>query len=319
MDDYKRIIDQAIDMGAIAFSFNGGEPFIQYDKRKSIFDMVQYAKDAGALHVNVNSNGVVLEAMAEKILESPIDTINISLDSYDPEVYAKVRGIDAVPMILRGIKKYNTLKKERGGKGPKIGISIVVNSENWRQIPETLKFLKELGVSHVGLAPMQIAEENMFTLEGEELPENVKETDELRQVLADCVEKYPELLKEPKEYILGIADYFANPFVARNDKSHIQSFTLTVDPYGNVRPHEYGTGKIGNLKERSLRGIWFSDKFKEVREELFVRPPAAWAISIQPINIMINNYRKKSRVFHAVKETISYSKRRRMKNEIPNY
>ena len=57
----------------------------------------------------ITTNGYHLDQKAQKIKESGLDGINISIDSLDRETFKNITGHDRLPEILEGIKKLQEL------------------------------------------------------------------------------------------------------------------------------------------------------------------------------------------------------------------
>ncbi len=60
---------------------------------KRIPDFIRYGKDVGVRWISMTTNGLLLdEEMADRLLESSLDSLSISIDAATPETYAKSRG-----------------------------------------------------------------------------------------------------------------------------------------------------------------------------------------------------------------------------------
>lgn len=75
--EYSRIVREAMDMGAVTFGMEGGEPFVHKDWEK-IVNSWQPKKN----HIQASSNGFLFnDDLARRCADIGIDTINFSLDS----------------------------------------------------------------------------------------------------------------------------------------------------------------------------------------------------------------------------------------------
>ncbi len=104
--DYKRIVQDAMSLGATTFGLEGGEPFIKKDWE----DIVKSWKPHYN-HIIISTNGYLFdEEKAKKCMELGVDTINFSLDSGKPELHnAFRRKKDSFERVIKGIelcKKY---------------------------------------------------------------------------------------------------------------------------------------------------------------------------------------------------------------------
>lgn len=128
-DEFYRIIDILDHMGVAVISITGGEPLLRAD----IFDIICYAKEVG-LSVQITSNGLQTQRCYERLLQTGIDRIAISLD--------RVHGND-IPYshnserILKTINYLNTHKSNN-----LLTVSTVLHTENKGDVDEVIKFCK---------------------------------------------------------------------------------------------------------------------------------------------------------------------------------
>lgn len=81
--EYRRLVKEAMKMGALTFGAEGGEPFV-----KKNWEEIVEAWQPKYNHVQVSSNGYLFdEKLAKKCADIGIDTINFSLDSGIPELH----------------------------------------------------------------------------------------------------------------------------------------------------------------------------------------------------------------------------------------
>ena len=123
--------------GARKVSFTGGEPTI----RKDIFYLVRKAKDFGYLENQVITNGRMLSYpnFFKKLIDSGVNHLAFSLDSLRPKISDKLNGIkgshNQLMKAIENTKDYPDL----------IYTTItVMNSLNYKELPEITKFLIEL-------------------------------------------------------------------------------------------------------------------------------------------------------------------------------
>ena len=106
LDEIERLAKGLSELGVSKISLTGGEPTI----RKDFFEILKILKKkSGIKKTVVTTNGYKLDQIAEKLVESEIDGINISIDSLNKEVFKKVTGHDRLLEILKGIEKLQKL------------------------------------------------------------------------------------------------------------------------------------------------------------------------------------------------------------------
>ncbi len=93
-------------LGVSKIRLTGGEPTV----RKDFFDIVKILKNkSGIKKTVVTTNGYRLDKIAEKLVDSGIDGINISIDSLNRDTFKTITGHDRLPEILKGIEKLQKL------------------------------------------------------------------------------------------------------------------------------------------------------------------------------------------------------------------
>jgi len=113
-DYVKRVIDHAVSEWNIQFlSFTGGEPFLFAD---DIIELINYANSMGIKYVRTGTNGFMFRynpfmpddfekktrSLIERLSETGLYTLWISLDSSDPKTHEQMRGFSG---LLKGIEK----------------------------------------------------------------------------------------------------------------------------------------------------------------------------------------------------------------------
>lgn len=88
--EVKRVVDEALDLGANLVVFTGGEPTL----RKDLAELVRYV-DKERAAVMMFSNGLALdEALASELAGAGLFSVCISLDGARPETHDRLRGVD---------------------------------------------------------------------------------------------------------------------------------------------------------------------------------------------------------------------------------
>lgn len=126
---FKRI-DEFCEMGIFALSFSGGEPLLN----PNTSDYIAYAADQG-LWTSMPTNGLLIKKYADGVAR--LDMLEVSIDSLNPQRFAKRRGVDGLPKILDNLDF--VLKKR---KPFTTQINAAVNLENLQDLPELAEFCK---------------------------------------------------------------------------------------------------------------------------------------------------------------------------------
>ena len=106
LEEVQRLAKGLSELGVSKIRLTGGEPTV----RKDFFDIVKILKqNSGIKKTVITTNGYKLDQLAEQIIESALDGINISIDSLDKNKFHQITGHDRLDEILRGIEKLQKL------------------------------------------------------------------------------------------------------------------------------------------------------------------------------------------------------------------
>lgn len=225
---FKKIIDQARWNEEI-WLHHFGDPLLH----PKIIDMINYAAGKGIKpKISVNPN-LLNKAMSNKLLNSKLHTLMISLDGIDNETYSYFRGKNAkYDMAEKNIMDLLNHKKNNGSK-MKIIISMILMKNNYNQKEEFKKKWKALGADEVSI-------KKFITWDG----------------------SYEEINALGSENFKKIKNrsYCSEPWI---------KITVTWD--GKVVPCCYDYDNLyilGDLKRESLEDIWNGQKIKILRKSI---------------------------------------------------
>ncbi len=138
LSESKKLIDQMAEVNPNAcLILTGGEPLL----REDIFDIARYADGKGFMVV-MGTNGLLLNDITiPKMIDAGIKGIGVSLDSIQPQVHDRLRGLEgAWEKTIQGIK---TARKH----GLDFQVQTTITKENYDEIPKMIDFSHELGAS----------------------------------------------------------------------------------------------------------------------------------------------------------------------------
>jgi MoaA/NifB/PqqE/SkfB family radical SAM enzyme len=146
MDDaeWRRIVDQAIELGVIEAVVTGGEPLL---RRDLTLEVVERLTAAGVM-TTLNTNGwFVDEAVAERLASSGA-RVHVSIDGVSAELHDASRGVrgswrravDAIDMLL--------------SRGVRVQVVHVVTPRNEATFGELLEQMRILGPSSLRVTPV---------------------------------------------------------------------------------------------------------------------------------------------------------------------
>jgi len=248
--DWMRAIDKLKIAGVPMLTFTGGEP----TQRADICELISYSK---WFITRLNTNGVLLsEQLCRSLAEASLDSLQITLYSYDEEIHNSLVGVPCFEKTVAGIK--NAV-----AAGLDVSINTPLCKKNADYV-KTLSFISSLGVRFVtvsGLICTGMAEERHeeYDLGGDELYEILKSAKQY------CTENHmeidftsPGLLRD--EWLEGL-----------NMNSPMCGACLSnmaIAPNGTVIPCQSwltSDGALGNILEDSFKDIWESERCRKLR------------------------------------------------------
>ncbi|MBU2615162.1 MAG: radical SAM protein [Elusimicrobia bacterium] len=119
-----------------------GEPLLHPD----FFEFVRIAKSKRC-RVKYVSNGVAFNKdKADETIKTGVDWIVFSVDSPENKTYREIRGAD-LEKVSANIRYLSEIKKKKGLKYPLIDIAIVISKKNIEELPDMVRFAKDLGAN----------------------------------------------------------------------------------------------------------------------------------------------------------------------------
>ncbi|MGB9911610.1 MAG: radical SAM/SPASM domain-containing protein [Microgenomates group bacterium] len=120
LKEYQRLAKEAMELGAIHFSFQGGEVFL--DKR--IFEIIK-AFQPKKNYISITTNGTLITSnLLKKLKKLGVDKLNFSLDSFDPKVHDRFRGKKGT--FIKAMKALKMAQKF----GFKVSVNTTVSHQN---------------------------------------------------------------------------------------------------------------------------------------------------------------------------------------------
>jgi radical SAM protein with 4Fe4S-binding SPASM domain len=263
-----RVLDDIASYAQPVVVLSGGEPLI----RKDVFDIAQYGTNKG-LRICLATNGtLVTDDICERIKQSGIRIVSLSLDGADATVHDDFRSEKGA--FAGTINAARLFKKH--------GIEFIINSSftkrNQEQIPLVYKLAKELGATAwymFMIVPTGRGEEIMNELISKEDYDKIldwhydmEKEEDLLLVRPTCAPHYYRVtLQRAKED----GEKFKKrtlKFSTGGSKGCLAGQLIClIDVDGNVLPCSYFNLPAGNVREKSFKDIWEgSELFKDLRD-----------------------------------------------------
>lgn len=224
-EEIKSLIDQAKEMGILEVVFFGGEPLL----RKDVLALISYAHGAGMI-TRVDTNGLLLSReMVSRLRKAGLTACCVSLDSTDPEIHDRWRGVPGIfEKVMKGIGYLREF-------GIPTHLFVVATRSN---IPDGLERIRALG-KKIGASAMFIA----FPLAG-----------------GRWAEASGELLTAEER--TRVRRFLDSSFVycelptPRSLCPHFDRLLFHVTASGDVTPCPCSPFVIGNIRRRRLTDLW---------------------------------------------------------------
>ena len=114
------IVRTGVSLGITHIRITGGEPLV----RKGCVDLIRGIREIpGVETITMTTNGVLLGNYAKQLKEVGVDSVNISLDTLDPEEFYKITGKRELQEVLAGIRAAKTA-----------GLQVKLNAVNRKEL-----------------------------------------------------------------------------------------------------------------------------------------------------------------------------------------
>jgi radical SAM protein with 4Fe4S-binding SPASM domain len=212
------------------------EPFLD----KTLFERIAKlkARTQGRVTVELVTNGAFLDAAnIERIRESGLDLLDISLDAVSPEIYRKVRvGLD-YERVMSGVERVLAA----GLTGTEVFVRLVRLKDNMEEVDAFRKKWARRGVP-------------VFVYTANNRSGDLEKFDERHRIPEDSLPLGQRMERWASRTSLGHCPFpFAGAFILHN---------------GDVLacPHDWGRKElVGNVRDQKLAEIWNGQRMRDIR------------------------------------------------------
>jgi MoaA/NifB/PqqE/SkfB family radical SAM enzyme len=256
---YVKILDQLPKLRTL-YLFNWGEPLLH----PQIDEIIAIAARRGiSVHVHSNLSIKKDEAFFERLIDTGLDSLWVSLDGASEETYSRYRVGGDFGLALANLALLARIKRRLRSKTPRLVWKFIVNRHNAHEVDAARRMARELGVEFT-TAAIGLADDLVDYTIGESLDERRREW----------------LPDEPSARAPGYRREGArNPIYEGRCTQLFES--PVISPAGDVMPCCYAThpgNAFGNLERTSFDEIWGNAAYRYSRG-LFVRPLSVRATS----------------------------------------
>jgi MoaA/NifB/PqqE/SkfB family radical SAM enzyme len=266
LDEIAAIADGLPALGTRMVVFSGGEPLL----RPEVFDAARLFRARG-MTLHLLTSGVLLERCAERVAEQ-FSRVIVSLDAATPALYERIRGVDALTTVGRGITRLRRLMP-----GLPLSGRATLHRANFRELPRLIDHARSLGLDRISFLPADISSLGFgraATPEGAALALDADEVDEFEAIVERTIQVYavdfesgfvaeqPDTLRRLPRYYAALRGDEPFPRVACN----APWVSVVVEANGSVRPCFFH-GSIGNVRQTPIASI-VSRNLRAFRESL---------------------------------------------------
>jgi len=269
LERFREIIDE---LGKFKPSITlfGGEPLLF----SRVVELIKYIKDKG-LHCVLITNGFLLESLAQDIVESGLDELNVSLDAQG-QLHDEIRGMPGLfDVIMSGLKKVEYYKKLKRKHHPIVNLQCTISKFNYLSIDRMLAVAKESGADSLTFHNLIFLSNDVIEkqkkidellncssidwsgfifepgIDASILSEKIKEIQSVKHKFS--VDFYPNFSRTE------LTNYYENPCyfpTGFNAKCLSPWLVAYVFPDGEVRPCLNCNYSYGNLKNEKFLNLW---------------------------------------------------------------
>ncbi|HSE76785.1 MAG TPA: radical SAM protein, partial [Alphaproteobacteria bacterium] len=149
-DTFNRFFDQVKDRVLLVNLFNWGEPFLS----PHVFRIIDAIKESGAIsHIHSNFS-LKKEGLAEKIAESNLTSLVLSIDGASSETYQTYRKRGDFDLVINNVRRFIARRRQLGKKFPEIVWKFIVHKHNEHELSKAEAMAQACGVDKFQLTPI---------------------------------------------------------------------------------------------------------------------------------------------------------------------
>lgn len=257
---------------SIRIVFSGGEPFF---RRRMLYDVAETCRDSG-VYTTLNTNGtLILDSDVELLPFSGIRCVVVSVDSDEPDVHDRIRGIPGT--YARAISAIRRLvaSRDRAGTDFTVLTSTIVGNHNLDRMHRMVDLFEALGVDTTLFQPIQPTFARPVSarwwVDNPMFPDSMELVSRGIDRLVALKSQGRRLFQTEGQFE-DMRDYFRNPQGLPSGRCTAMDKHLMVDMLGDVRlcfnMDRIGLPPVGNVRSKGLREIWEEQVVEDVRNRM---------------------------------------------------
>jgi MoaA/NifB/PqqE/SkfB family radical SAM enzyme len=256
-EDVAAVASELPSLGTKLVVFSGGEPLV----REDVFELADLFRRQGVV-LHLLTSGLALERHARAVVER-FAAVTISLDGHSPELYRRVRGVDGLEAVERGVRRLKALRPE-----------IVVRARstlhkwNFRALPDLIDKAGAMGLSQISFLAADVASDAFGrSASGREArPHDLvldgREADELERVIDEALVSRARAFREGRvAEAAGRLRALARYYRAHRGREAFPKVrcnapwaSAVIEADGTLRPCFFQPA-VGSVKQKSLKAL----------------------------------------------------------------
>jgi len=257
IEEWKRVIDEAVEMRVPMLDIFGGEPFIF----PNVMNLVEYI-NTKPINFIISTNGTLInEKIARQLstLDRQKAYVGVSLEGLNAEQHdsaTKLKGaFNKVIQTIKLLKKYNV----------NFGINTVVTRRNIEYLEEMYEMLSDLGVPQFTMSYFHAEYPYLYEINSEISPEEFyKATERIIKLNEQEGDKMRISREGPFLWFFKGSEPPKDPIGIAFSECQVGKSRLEILPDGSVVPCVLLAGKekylLDNFLESNLEDIWYGEK-----------------------------------------------------------
>lgn len=260
--EWKDVIRQAAELKISSLTIMGGEPLL----RKDLEQVISFAKKL-RFDIKLITNSFLIDPKRARNLSSAgLDSAMISIDGTE-KVHDKIRGRKgAYKKALEGIKELTENNIE-------VIISTTISKINIAYVMQVAKLAKQKSVQIV----FNYFDQTPYFFNGlpgrnelKILESDLPKIDKLVDDLIKFKRQNPGVIADSRNDLLYGKKYFRDN-IQKNLRCSACLTRIMIGSQGDVYGGCWSMGKFGNLRQKSLKEIFFGPSYKQKHKKMFFK------------------------------------------------
>ncbi len=260
-------------------------------------------KKYGMLGILTTNGTNLLPEHIKTFVEIGWDRIHFSIDGPDAKTHDYLRGVNgAFKKTVDTIRFLKRTKEKLGKNKPMINMNTVLSIKNYDKLPDMVKLAHKLDIKYMFVEPLivyseygkqlKLKEEHRkkflkYLKRAKNLAKNYKidsNFSSFDQNLDDeLIEKSSSMHTIVKKDIQKCGKYESNSFLSL--PCYDPFFHVSIKADGRVTSCDVATGLAENIKNKSLKDVWYGSYFKSLRKALTKKKIPQFCAQCNPSHI----------------------------------